>query len=177
MSSKFVITESPLIALLGNELILREDIQIDRLRELYPEVIHAITPTIYKVHEDYKLDGHQHIILQVDRKDALGTPVKMLAILQGYFCPTFVGADKATEDMADPVWMKISDKNGVSWINQIFKFSDVYQFMRPNIWDAPEEYDQIEFYTYRDGPVRNLSKPYKITLNLNDIIPIPIVNS
>lgn len=164
-----------LIALLGNELIIREDIQIDKLRELYPEIIRKVTPHIFKVDREYKIDGHKHIILQADFKDVLGgPPKKRFVTLQDYFCPIFISSCESPEEISDHVWMKISTKEGQSWINQIFKFNDVYQYLRPNIWDIPEEYDQLDFYTYKNVPIRTLSRPYRIKLDLKLSTTIPI---
>lgn len=166
-----------LVTLLGNELIIREDIQIGELHKLYPEVITPITPNCYTVQKNYKIDGLNHIILLYDYVDSITNKKKKArASLEGYYCPIFVSFEEDMEKVADHVWMRITNEDGRYWLRNIFKFSDVYSYINPNVWNIPEEFKYIEYFSYKDSVVKELLQPYKteVSLGLPNFIPVTI---
>lgn len=180
MSKNLPNMRSEKTALFDKELIVREEIQIDKLQKLYPEAINEITSAVFSLEPGYKLDEKNNVRLLRDTTNDRGDPVKGICMLQGYYCPYFVGSYMGSNDpdeienFADNVWMRITDGNDGYWIDEWFKFSDRFTFTRINVWNIPEMFTHIEYMTMTTEPVNALRGRFRNKLDFNILMPIAI---
>ena len=156
------------ITLLGNELIIREEIRIDELCKLFPEEIKRVTPTAYIKKDDIVITGLDNIILRTTYKE--WNPIcdsemeykDVDSSLSPYVCIRFVG-----QESSEGVWMRQMDKEGnVCFGGWLFCFDDKYTYNRPLDIMAIKNFPRLEFCKMNDAPFRHIThEPFTIIIN------------
>jgi len=176
------------VALIKKELIVREDIWISILAENYPDVFRTLTPTIFALNEGYTINGLEHVVLMANYTDYfyvgddyVSKEAQGKAHLQGFYCPYFVGHE---DSIPDNIWMRLYHKeDGYEWADGIFKFTDRFNYMRPNIWILEWNHQDeklvthVDYYSMMKVPLNHLQRTYTVEIDWDFkwIIPIPIM--
>ena len=159
------------IALLGKELFVREEIQIDELFDLYPTVFSKITENLFILNEDYIIDGLHNIILKVGpHDDIFDKCIRQHAALSPFLSIRFV-----ISESSENIWVRQTTDSGIVSPYNWFKFDDVYVYDRPNQIYPNKDYRNFEFMIMKSTPVTHLTEYYKIKHEKNrGVIPIPL---